>query len=1034
MTRYDACLMYRARARTRLFATGSMLGCALLVCLPAFALDPSLHVNQYAHTVVGKIRDGFSKGVIQSIAQTPDGYLWLGSEFGLLRFDGVRAVAWQPPRGQQLPSDDISSLLGARDGTLWIGTAKGLVSLKDRKLTAYPELTEQRVSALIQAREGSVWIATMDLAGRAGRTGKVCAIHDRDLQCSGEGIRDGGAFSLHEDSTGTIWVGVSNGLWQWKPGPPKFYALPAINGIQALAADDDGALLIGTDNGIRRLKDGKIKAAYPSVGRARQDRAIQLLRDRDGGLWIGTRRGLFHVHHGLPDVFAKADGFSSDYVLKLFEDREGSIWATTLTGLDRFREWAVSQVSVKQGLSNNAVVSVLGGLDGSVWLATLGGLNHWINGKITAPLAATHPDGKIDGFSPFSLFQTDRGRIWVSSPVSAGYLENGRLISVHRFPASVTSFAEDRAGNLWIDHSNFGLFRILGGSVVQEISWSELGFTGPSTATAADVQAGLWIGFLQGGVAHIVDGRVHESYAAGDGLGDGRVYDIRLQEDRTVWAATEGGLSRIKDGRVATLTSKNGLPCDSVHLTIEDDIGSVWLSAACGLVRISKTELASWALSLNHEDKDKGAKHTLQLTLFDASDGVHNEAVPGGNKPQAARSSDGKLWFRGFDGVNVVDPAHVPFNKFAPPVQIEQVTADRTLYDPDSLAHGERLPALLRDLEIDYTALSLVAPENVRFKYKLEGMDADWQDAGTRRQAFYNNLAPGNYRFRVIAGNNSGVWNEAGASLHFSVAPAYYQTTWFRVAVVAALLVFMAALYQLRLRQMTRQFNLRTEERVAERMRIARELHDTLLQSFQAALLRLHTVGYLLPDRPDEAQKTLENVVEQARQAITDGRNAVHGLRSSTLITNELLEAISALCRELAAEQDGRQPPDFHVQVAGTKQSLAPLIRDEVQRIASEALRNAFRHSQAKRIEVELRYDRRQLRLLIRDNGRGIDAKVLSAGGREGHYGLAGMHERAKLCGGTLSVRSELASGTECDLTIPAGIAYAKASSAGGAS
>jgi len=363
-------------------------------------------------------------------------------------------------------------------------------------------------------------------------------------------------------------------------------------------------------------------------------------------------------------------------------------------------------------------------------------------------------------------------------------------------------------------------------------------------------------------------------------------------------------------------------------------------------------------------------------------------------------------------------------------VHIEQITADRKTYSATSSSNGNaRLPPLTHDLQIDYTAVSLVAPEKVFFRYKLEGWDRDWQDAGTRRQAFYSNLPPRNYRFRVKACNNSGVWNEAGTSLDFFVAPAYYQTTWFRLSCVAAFLGLLVALHRLRLRRLVRQFNMTLEARVSERTRIARELHDTLLQSFQGVLLKFHVVTYMLTDRP-EAQKSLENVIGQARQAITEGRDAVQGLRSSTVITNDLARSLSMVGGELAAAHSDGNCPEFVVNVEGASRDLVPLLRDEVYRITGEALRNAFQHAQARRIEVEIRYEQRQFRLRVRDDGKGIDPKVLGEGGRVGHYGLPGMHERAKLVGAKLAVWSELDSGTETELTIPGSIAYAKSHAA----
>src|SRR5262249_31458832 len=307
-----------------------------------------------------------------------------------------------------------------------------------------------------------------------------------------------------------------------------------------------------------------------------------------------------------------------------------------------------------------------------------------------------------------------------------------------------------------------------------------------------------------------------------------------------------------------------------------------------------------------------------------------------------------------------------------------QITANRKTFDATAdTSQNLRLTSRIRDLQIAYTALSLVAPEKVLFRYKLEGWDLDWQDAGTRRQAFYSNLPPRNYTFRVMASNNSGVWNEAGTSLDFFVAPAYYQTWWFRSLCVIAFLGLVAALYELRVRQLARQFNMRLDERVNERTRIARDLHDTLLQSFQGVLLKFHAVTYVVLDRPAEAQKTLQNVIEQARQAITEGRDAVQGLRSSTVITNDLACALTQIGEELAAGQDGQNRAAFHVQVEGESRDLHPILRNEVYRIAGEAVRNAFHHAGARRIEVEIRYDRRQFRLRVRDDGKGIDPKVL---------------------------------------------------------
>src|SRR5580658_8315464 len=975
----------------------------LLACCPcASALNPSLDINQFAHTA-WTIRDGFFKGHITSIAQTPDGYLWLGTEFGLLRFDGVRSLSWQPPAGERLPDDIVLRLLAARDGRLWIGTAKGLASWKDGKLTQYPELAGQYVQALVEDREGTIW------AGGTLSARKLCAIQSGSVLCYGEdGSLGGGVLSLYEDNGGNLWAGAFTGLWRWKPGPPKRYPTPdQVTEINNLIEGDNGALWMAMLSGIRQLVDGRVEA-YPSPRSGPRFRPNRLLRDRNGGLWIGTQDGLFRMHQGKTDVFTKSDGLSGDFIYNLFEDREGNVWVATRGGLDRFRDFAVPTISVKQGLSNATVVSVLAARDGSVWLGTNDGLNRWIDGQVTIYRKETSglPDDAVE-----SLFQDDGGRIWVSTDHGAAYLDHGRFIPVGAVPGRwVHAMAGDSAGNLWISHQDQGLFHLRGGIVVEEIPWARLGRKDFAYALSPDpTRGGLWLGFYpNGGVAYFNDGQVRASYAGSDGLGEGFVGGLQLDHDGTLWAATQGGLSRVKNGHVATLTSKNGLPCDSVHGMAEDDDHSLWLYMACGLVQIARPELDAWLTD---------PKRTIQTTVFDNTDGVSSNArLASGYSPRVAKSADGKIWFLIGDGVSVIDPNHLPFNKLPPPVHIEQITADRKKYETSS---SQRLPPLVRDLEIDYTALSLVAPEKIRFRVKLEGRDPDWKDVGNERKAFYNDLPPRNYRFRVVASNNSGVWNEAGALFEFSILPAYYQTTWFQASCAAAFLGLLWALYRYRLHQIAPEFNARLEERVGERTRIARELHDTLLQSFQGLMLRLQVVDELLPE--GRAKEELEQSLERADQAIAEGREAVHDLRSSAVTTNELAQAVWALGNELAGE-DGAA---FRLVVEGPARDLHPIVRDEIYRIAREALRNAFNHARARHIEAEITYSERLLRLRIRDDGQGIAPAILEEG-RPGHYGLPGMRERAGQIGAKLSIWSAVRAGTEIELSIAGSIAYSK--------
>src|SRR5271165_7208080 len=983
---------------------------------PALALDPSLEVSQYARTT-WRVRNGFSLGNIYAIAQTPDGYLWFGTEFGLVRFDGVRSAPWQPPAGQHLPDRNINSLLVTRDGTLWIGTFAGLATWSGGKLIPRPELGKSFVASLFEDRDGTVWAGTLETSGR------LCAIRSGGAQCYEEPFGRA-VWASYEDSSGTLWAAAESGLWRMKPGPPRRYATPTE--LIGLSKGDDGRLLIAMHGaGMLQFVDDKVEP-YPVRGaidsnKLLSDRDIdsnRLLRDRDGGLWIGTvGRGLIHVHNGRTDVFTQSDGLSGNVVLSLFEDREGNVWVATTGGLDRFRELPVATISVKQGLSSDATQAVLAATDGSIWIGAHEGLTRWKNGQTTI-------FGKASGLpddAPQSLFQDDRGRIWASPRHGLAYFKDGRFVAVNAVPGGKVHYiAGDKAGNLWFSDEK-SLLHLLEGRLVEQIPWSAVGHHDHAQVLLSGrEQGGLWLGFWGNqGVSYFKDRQLRASYTVTNGLG---IADLQLDRDGTLWAATQaGGLSRLKDGRIATLTSRNGLPCDTIHWTIEDDDRSFWLYTACGLVRITRTELDAWIADPTRR---------IETTVWDAADGVRLRSVAASEYgPRVAKGTDGKIWFLTGEGIQVVDPSHLAVNKLPPPVRIEQIVADHKTHWQNltgAAVPNLRLPARTHDLQIDYTALSLVAPEKVHFKYKLEGQDSDWREVVNDREVQYSNLAPGPYRFRVIACNNSGVWNDQGDTLDFSIAPAYYQTNWFRAVCACLFLMLLWAAYWWRVRQLRHEFEVTLEARVGERTRIARELHDTLLQSAHGVLLRFQTVSQLLPGRPVEAKDKLDSAIEQTAEFITEARDEVQGLRDSTTQTNDLALAISTLGEELAADSTSHRPA-FRVAVEGESRNLHPILRDETYKIAAEAMRNAFRHARARQIEVEVRYDTEQFRLRVRDDGKGINAAVLSAQSREGHYGLPGMRERATIMGAKLTVWSEVDAGTEVELRLPAGIAYATA-------
>jgi signal transduction histidine kinase len=493
----------------------------------------------------------------------------------------------------------------------------------------------------------------------------------------------------------------------------------------------------------------------------------------------------------------------------------------------------------------------------------------------------------------------------------------------------------------------------------------------------------------------------------------GYIRNIAVDRDDFVWFGATKGLVGFRDGKLQVMTTSNGLPCERINTLIFDNHRSLWLYSQCGLIKIEHDELERWWRDPDIQVKTK---------LFDVLDGF--QGGPSSFRPAATKSSDGRLWFVNGSVVQTINPDHVNLNSLPPPVHIEQVIADAKSYSPDNTI---RFPKLSRSIEIKYTAPSLVAPQRVLFRYKLDGYDTDWQEAGTRRSAFYMNLNPGNYKFRVIACNNDGVWNKTGATVSFTVPPAWYQTYWFRALWMLSLMGLIYCIYLFRIRQYAAAMKERFDERLDERIRIARELHDTLLQSFHGLMFQFQAARNMLVRSPESAMQTLDEAICGTEQAIAEGRDAIHDLRPEPGGQQDLAELLTSAGQELEGTQAvNGDSPSFRVIVEGQPQRLAPTVQNEIYRIGREVIRNAFHHAIASSIEVEIRYDKRQLRLRIRDDGRGIDPKVLEASGRPGHWGLPGMRERAQRIGSRFECWSEAGAGTEVELKIPSTIAYEK--------
>ena len=968
------------------------------------AVSPEAGLWHYAHRAWTPQNSALKSGV-RAIAQTPDGYLWLGVDSGLIRFDGVRMVSWTPPANQKLPGTP-THVVGARDGTLWIGTTGGLASLKNGRLTQHPALSGYFISNLLEDRDGTIWAA--GAWGNQSRKPTVCELRNGTDTCYGnDGAFGDGISSLFENADGSLWIATGTALWHWKPGPPTRYDEgPNLPGLKQ--GENSPGFAFRSAGKVRQFAGGRI-TDYPIPGAPSPLALVCLLHDRHGALWIGTSRGLWYSNQGTTRLITHSDGLSSDPVSEMFEDREGTIWIGTSDGLDSFVETPFASLSIAEGLSNSSIRGVLAAHDGSIWIGTAGGLNRWKDGRMSVYRAQTDPG--LPGNEIGTLFEDERGRIWVQAYPGVARFEAGSISPLPSVPGkTITAIASDHRGGVWLQLSDnpndYGLVHFVDGKVTEKVLWKDLGGS-PGAGLVVDPDGGVWTGLFSGGIAHFRAGQIRTLQLSGQNTGSRRVFNLSRERDGALWVAAENGLSRIADGRVSTLATANGLPCNVVHWIIDDDVASYWLYTGCGLLRIARRELDAWAAD---------PKRKIQLTLFDSADGIPPRGILLPWRPHVTKTPDGRIWFKNGIKVTVIDPSHIAVNTLPPPVHIEEITADDKTYDTRP---GLRLPPLVRNVTINYTALSFVGPEKVHFRYKLEDQDPDWREVVNDRKVQYSNLPPRKYRFRVIACNNTGVWNEKGDVAEFTIEPAYYQTGWFRASLAGLVFLVFAALYRYRLHRLAHEFNVRLEERVEERTRIARDLHDTLLQTFQGLMLRFQVVDELLP--AGKAKDELQSTLEFGDQAVAEARNAVHDLRSSATTTNDLANALRALGNEFVTEGTAT----FRLVVEGAAQDLHPIVRDEMYRIAREALRNAFAHGGANHIEAEIIYDKHLIQLRVRDDGRGMPPEVLEKG-KAGHYGLSGMRERARAIGAKLTISSGQGAGTEIALSVPGPAVYGK--------
>jgi PAS domain S-box-containing protein len=706
-------------------------------------------------------------------------------------------MPWTPTNGTFL-SNGIFSLLAGVDGSLWIGTGANLVRLKDGNLTNYQD-APGRINTILQDHNGTVWIARSRVHDEKG---PLCEVADTKLRCYGKanGIAPPYAGPLVDDNEGNLWIGSPNVLTRWKAdssttfAPPGLKGAAGLSGVQALAATQDGSVWSGTNRrgpglGLQKLAQGVWKPLVTPELNGERLEVSALFVDHENSLWIGTvDQGIYRVHDGRADRFFSGDGLSSDSVSAFYEDREGNMWVATSEGIDCFRNIPVITFSSREGLSANFVHSVLAARDGTVWIGNHGALDS-LRGSSVSSIRA----GKgFPGERVTSLLEDHGGRLWVGIDDGLYIYEKKRFDQIRGPEGSpigaVIALTEDRENSVWAEviGTPAKLVRVQDREVREEIPAPRMPAAG---SLAADPKDGVWLGLVSGDLARYRRGQL-EVFPAKHPQ-NSAVLQLLARSDGSVLAATPAGLMIWRNGILRTLTLRNGLPCDTLYGLVLDAEDALWLYAQCGLVKVPSKNLQEW-----WDDP----RTMVKVETFDVFDGARPWSAA--FQPHASRSPDGRLWFANENVAQMIDPGHLSRNTVLPPVHVEEIIADHKSYAPRD---GLRLPALTRDLEIAYTALSFVAPQKVHFRYKLEGKDSEWQDPGTRRQAFYADLRPGKYRFRVMGCNNDGVWNEEGATLAFSLAAAWYQTWWFRWGCLAAFLALLWALYQLRIQQLQRQ-------------------------------------------------------------------------------------------------------------------------------------------------------------------------------------------------------------------------------------
>lgn len=986
---------------------------------PAAALDPARSLAQFEHTA-WTVKQGAPPD-IWALAQSRDGYLWLGTGSGLYRFDGVKFEHFRPDGSGDLPSNNITALLALPNGDLWIGYYAGGVSLlRNGRLTSFTTgVPNGSVAQFAQDQDGTIWVATYHGLGRYA--------HGAWSRVGPEyGVPDAAAYAITVSPNGVIWVAAGAGP-HVRPSKASLLFLTRgsthfENGGElretpwAFARSSDGRVWVSDGSGVNALP----AEPKPIVGRMQAVRdtrpllhATRTLFDRDGSLW-GVQRGAgvirtrFSVTESSAqsvdlrnqvEQFSMKDGLTSDIAASVLEDREGDIWVGTNLGLDRFRTanivaertipaTAPEGYSLTRGDARSFYVSA----DRSIYRLEPSG----------PPKRVLRSDSRI-----FSLAGSRDGGIWICRDRGLARFHHGRLSEIP-LPAasgarSVVRCAEDPEGALWIALGWGGdIFRRDQGQ------WRRVDVprdlpARPPEAMVFDSKGDGWLAYIDK-VLRLAPGTGKTRlFSVRDGLDIGNIQTI-VPAAGGLLIGGDMGLARFDGQRMQSLRIERYPVLERISGIAQTSDGETWLNGVRGVVRLS-----TQGLNLAFEGRG-----SLEAEVLDFRDGMPGPAQQDSG-PTLFEASDGRLWLLTNHGVAWIDPSHLLRNALPPPVSVTSLTGNGLVRSP---ADHIEFPSGTSNLQIDFTALSLQIPERVQFRYNLEGVDNGWIDPRDRRQAFYTNLGPGAYRFRVIASNNDGVWNNTGSTIAFNILPTFYQSGWFAILCATALLCILYFAYRLRIEYICNIIREKLAERMRERERIARELHDTLLQSFQGLTLSFRAVAARLP--PEHASRqAMDHALLRAEQALVEGRERVQGLRAA-----DTPHDLSELFAEIAEKLNPDPTLKVRVVVEGQPRELHPLVHEEIGRIGEEALFNTLRHAGSGLFEVGVTYGADRLIVRFQDDGKGIDPALVRDGNRAGHFGIRGMRERAHRIRGEFTLSSAAGAGVEIKVVVPAKVAY----------